>query len=497
MALAINYSTIRRQLGLYLALGRDPATDWTPDQVQDVADIIDAALRQVYWPLPLSPEQPRHVWSFLTSLATITTAATVSAYDLPENFSDFASNFTFSAGDNQGKLARVSDDLIRQLQAQANRSGPPQYFAVNTKNPTNGSGSSYEVLFYPTPDAAYTLSYQYTIEPATLSDDNPVPLGGAKHGELFLEACLAEAEKTIHDTEGVHQKRFRELLTAAILLDQSMVKATEVAPWPFESPASDLAVNKAYLKRLVGNELQYGPHPALWDHSQAQRVKLVLESGLRKFYSPIVMPNERYAHEWSFLRPSRKFTLVADQYKYDLPEDFAMTYGDMTFAPGAAVLYPSVKQIGESQIMQRLQRTEASARPSVFAIRPKLPNEGTGTRYEVLFWPVPDQAYSLSYRYQVNPGMLSDEAALPLGGQPHMQTIIEACLAAAEESVGQIGIHSQLFVQRLQASISHDRKANSAGTLGYNMDISDSPGDRFSSWHDCDENIVTYNGVSY
>jgi hypothetical protein len=189
--------------------------------------------------------------------------------------------------------------------------------------------------------------------------------------------------------------------------------------------------------------------------------------------------------------------LQADDYDYDLPEDFAMMLGPMTFAPGAAVLYPSVRLVGEHQIRQRLQRTEAGARPSLAAVRILAPEGSVGTRYKLLVWPVPDQAYDLEYRYQINPDALGDDTALPLGGQPHMQTVIEACLAAVEESQGKPGAHSAMFLLHLASSVSHDRRASSAESLGYNVDPSDHPTDRFASWHDCDENVVTYNGVAH
>jgi hypothetical protein len=48
---------------------------------------------------------------------------------------------------------------------------------------------------------------------------NEYPLGGVVHGETILEACLAAAEATLVDAEGVHSKRFMECLASSIRID--------------------------------------------------------------------------------------------------------------------------------------------------------------------------------------------------------------------------------------------------------------------------------------
>jgi hypothetical protein len=123
-----------------------------------------------------------------------------------------------------------------------------------------------------------------------------------------------------------------------------------------------------------------------------------------------------------------------------------------------------------------------------------------GTRYEIKFWPTPDEAYTLYYRYQINPESLPDDAAIPHGGSAHAQTVIEAVLAAGEERLGKLGVHSKKFYECLVSSVSHDRQQTSPETLGYNRDKSDTPSiynGALPDWHGCDENIVLYNGNSY
>lgn len=420
-----------------------------------------------------------------------------------------------ASSDREGphRISVVSDDQIRQLAATAAKSGYPRYCAVRPK-PSNGSGRQrYEVVFYPTPDSTDTLEYRYSLIPETLSEAHPYPLGGPQYAELLLASCLAVDEQRsfsqqvgdeIHerghnlDVQGAATARFMERLAAAVQQDMQSLQQTEDDIWPVDEKANGLIVNKAYLQRLVGIEMKYGPHRGAWTHRQMQEVDLVLQMGLRKFYAPPAVAGERSSHEWSFLDASGSVTLVADTYTYDLPDDFAMlAEPTLTFQQGSSVLYPPLPVVGEYQIRQRLQRTDASARPDMCAIRVKQPDASEGTRYEILFWPIPDQAYTLDFRYSINPYLLDDHTTLPLGGQPHMQTVIEAVLSAAEDRMGRPGPHTDMFLQRLAWSVAHDQKASAPHRLGMNVDMSDYPYGRFTSWHDCDENIVTYNGVEY
>lgn len=504
MALTIDYTTLRREIGSLIGY-KSNTSNWTADEIQTVQDILDRGLSRFYWPPPTTRvntlgnevSEPPHQWSFLTPDKTLSTVSGTSKYDLPSDFVDFNSKgFTYSAAGAQTRVARVDIEELDNLQANSARSGPPLYFSIRLTVLPNTT--TYSVDFYPTPDASYVLGYSYVVTPDSLnSTTNQYPLGGPRHSATIMEACLAEAERRLNDGETFHEQRFKELLVASVAADKSLVKPEGTAPWPLENSATDLKVNKAYLKRLIGQQLGFGPHPGLWDNTQAQKVKLTLETGLRKFYAPRVLPGERYAHSWSFLKAKEQLTLVEDVYRYDLPEGFAMFKGDeLIYEPGSALLYPPVKLVSDRQVDQNLQRAMTAGRPQICAYRNKPYSEATGTRFELILWPIPDQALTLNYRYSVNPGMLSDDAALPYGHQTCMQALVEACLCAAEEQSGQLGLHSNLFLECLQAAVGEDRKVNSPDTLGYNRDNSDRPMDPGWSWHDGDENLVTYTGLT-
>jgi len=251
---------------------------------------------------------------------------------------------------------------------------------------------------------------------------------------------------------------------------------------------------------VVGRELGYGPHPGLWTRSQIEEVKLCLEQGLRKFYAPTILPGESYSHEWTFLRPLGQLTMESGKYQYDLPPEFAMISGPFTFAPDQNVLHWPIEIQGEEQLRYQRQWSESAGRPALAAIIPKHPDHGTEVGWSVTFWPTPDDDYTVHYRYSINPAGLNDDATLPIGGQFHAQTVLKACLTAAEEMKGiRDGLHSRAFLECLRASVGHDRKLNAPEYLGDGGDGSrrrGAFGGRFGDRYDCDESPVTYTGYN-
>lgn len=501
MSLALDYSQIRREIGRFLGIGLDPDA-WNSDDILHVADIIRSGLRRFYWHavLPPSGENARakapHSWSFLKPLRTITLAANTSTYDLPDDFGELLEpTLTWEAGEDKEPIAVVSERQLRSLASQANQpAGTPRYAAIRAKAPAEGGPTLHEIVFYPTPGAVETVSYRASIIPQDLSETNQYPLGGGQHAETILESCLAAAEKTLHDTEGVHSKRYFECLAASIQSDERLVSSADDGIWPLEHQPNDLNITKARLKLLIGRLMGYGPHFALWTHKQAGEIQLALETGLRKFYAPPILPGDSYSHDWSFLKPLLSIRTASGRWQYDLPADFADFDGPLTYAPESSILYPPLSVVGEFQIRHMVQSEEASGRPRLVALSLKPLDIGT-TAYEMLAWPVADGEYEIRGRYVSNPIALPEDVSLPFGGQHHVNTVIESCLAAAELQMGtQNGPHAKEFERCLAASVSHDRKVGSPESFGYNGDRSDIPSDPYGNWHRLDDNLVTLTG---
>lgn len=492
-SLEIDVNYLRRVVGRFLGFGPQPGI-WSRKQVEEVKLAIQSGLRRFYHPAPVVEDRPRHIWSFLTPTERTTIAASQTELPLPADFMDLASEVVSFVNSANRSAVRVGQDTIRKMRDNSGRTEAPRYVAVRSRS-RDEDATSHELMLYPTPDQEYTIEYRYLMAPPVVTDEHPLPLGGALHAETIIESCLASAESIMGTANGPHEAKFRELLANSILMDVQLADPNEAEVWPFENDADSLSVNKAYLKRMIGRSLNFSPHAGLWTHAQLKQVEATLQIGLRKFYSPPILPQEKYSHEWSFLKPLAQIDCVSGQHTYDLPEDFAIIHGPLTFAPDTTTLYPPVEIVGEEYLRYRRQHTAASARPSVAAVAPKAAGPDGQTRYELSLYPTPDSTYSLHYRYMINPDLLADEVTLPIGGQMHAQTVLEASLSAAEEmrGVGE-GLHTRRFLECLRASVGHDRKVMAPDTLGYNGD--GYPLYRMGSWHEHDENVVTYGGYN-
>ena len=156
---------------------------------------------------------------------------------------------------------------------------------------------------------------------------------------------------------------------------------------------------------------------------------------------------------------------------YDAPDDYGGIDGMMTFAPEA--WENAVTQVPEGLIRRERQQTVADGPPRWYAIRPKEIDPTVGQRFEFMFYPPPDEAYVLTYRYVIHPNILTTTNKYPYGGMAHAETIQQACLAAAElRAENERGAQWQEFTNRLTASIMADRDANTAQFLGHNGDSS-------------------------
>lgn len=219
MSLSVTYSSLRSDVGRFLGYGRDP-DDWTTDQVDDVEECLKVGLRQFYWPVS---EGGRYTWSFLRPLNVLVTESGTSTYDLPDDFGGMLGDgFSFPDGSRELPIGMCNEHEIRRRLAADDTTSVPKYAAIRVKTQNPGQAERYEVVFSPIPDATYTLSYRYSIQPGALDYSNDTPLGGEQHAETIRESCLSAAEAILDDTEGVHTQRFARQLATSIGIDREL-----------------------------------------------------------------------------------------------------------------------------------------------------------------------------------------------------------------------------------------------------------------------------------
>lgn len=330
------------------------------------------------------------------------------------------------------------------------------------------------------------------------------------------------------------------------------------------------------LRRRVGDYLGKSMDPDDWSQNDFDRISDIIDAGYRQFLHPPVLPGERMAHEWSFLRPLSTITIwgtvsgtssgapsyssstglstitattskfyetmvgktftfdtsgneytvasytsatvikvtgnasaetsgdtftVAADGDYQFPDDFGGLDGDLFYDQADNAFYP-IKLTSEGMILNlRMRETveiTTTGKPEMAAVVPiNSTTNSEGQRWNLMIWSTPSDGnvYTLTYRYHALQNALSLTRPFALGGAAHFETILASCLATAEQFLNDTaGQMTNRWLERLFASVSHDRTRNMPSTYGTNLDRS---GNRPIAQRRRIENTTTFNGVLY
>jgi hypothetical protein len=234
-----------------------------------------------------------------------------------------------------------------------------------------------------------------------------------------------------------------------------------------------LAITMDDLRASVGDFLGWGRSSSDWSEGQQARIAEVLKSGLRQFYYPTVM--EGLLYEWSFLKPSREVVLASGERAVTLPADFNGIEGPVVVSESdspEAGGYCPVRVMNPGYVDAEYARRPSSTGRPMFAsvrVRPEVTRD-RGQRHELYVYPEADRAYRFRIKYSIHPEALTEKAPDALGGPAHAETILESCLAIAEQRLDDsMGVHTAKYRERLAASVNSDRR-HKPQHLGYNGD---------------------------
>jgi hypothetical protein len=155
---------------------------------------------------------------------------TRSTYTLPDDFGGIEGSFTYaSSTSGSSDIEIVGESMVRSLQQMpTNVSDKPRRAAIRPTLPSaQTSGQRFEVIFDPTPDAAYILTYRYNaiqnrLGNASFTDGAQYALGGAMHSETLLASCLYIAAQEVDNNELAVRRQgdFMARLAASVAYDR-------------------------------------------------------------------------------------------------------------------------------------------------------------------------------------------------------------------------------------------------------------------------------------
>lgn len=219
-SLSLGLPDLLSVVGRFLGYG-GTSGNWSEARAAEIDRVVQSGYRQFLYPPAVEGVTAGYEWTFLRPATTIDTVADTAEQDLPDDFGRLINGFAFEAGTGLAPvLADVGEGRIRESRQQFDEIARPRIAAILAKTSDGTTGQRRQVMWYPTPDTEYTLSYRYESYAGELTAAAPYPLGGMKHAELVRESCLAAAEVHADDTKGVHWDAFTRSLIASIARDR-------------------------------------------------------------------------------------------------------------------------------------------------------------------------------------------------------------------------------------------------------------------------------------
>jgi hypothetical protein len=260
---------------------------------------------------------------------------------------------------------------------------------------------------------------------------------------------------------------------------------------------SGLSVGYADLCAEIGRFLGYGSTSTNWSASQLAEIDSYCQSGVRRVYYPPAisgLPQDMLGYEWSWLRPTTTLAVTSGTADYDLPDDLGRVVGCFYYPTDE--YKQSIQQVSVGRLLSLRASGDESGYPYCFATRFKTEDRTAGSRQEVLFYPEPDDSWTLNYEYEAYSGTLSGSYPYPLGGMKLAELYIESCLSVAESRANEeSGIHTANFQSLLVDAIQRDRKRG-AVQYGQMGDMSDNSAAEFHRGDTGASYQILYKGVS-
>lgn len=220
-SLSIGYPDLQAAVGRYLGYTSDPS-DWAAKETAEIDRLVQAGYRQFLYPPAMQEVQPGYEWAFLRPTATLNTTADQGEVDCPDDFGRLVGDMYYEPQQHVAPIIQVSQGRILAMRQASSTAGRPSFVATRYKQSTGATGQRLELMLYPTPDAAYALTYMYEAYTGKLTADNPYPLGGMRYAEVLTASCLAIAERRVEGERGIEWDEFVRLLIDAVARDSKM-----------------------------------------------------------------------------------------------------------------------------------------------------------------------------------------------------------------------------------------------------------------------------------
>lgn len=227
--LADNYRILIGEVGDNLGYGKGADNGeeaWNDNTHGRLKAYVKSGLRRFYFPPPDASGESYN-WSFLRPFASLTLTSGSETVDLPDDFGGVEGSVLVHGVTATTNLKASFDISGRAREMHAHypsATGFPRVGEIeHTRGTTQYRSNRARLVVWPTPDAAYTLKFHYSIIPEMLTGNLPYAYGGTEHAETLLLSCLSVAEERAEDLrpqDRVHGPAFMVALRGSISRDR-------------------------------------------------------------------------------------------------------------------------------------------------------------------------------------------------------------------------------------------------------------------------------------
>ena len=199
--------------------------EWSAEEKTRLDFYVSSGLSQVY-ETPSVPEHgvpPSYPWSFLKPVKDLTLSSGAYTLTLPYDFGGLDGKIINTTTGANPKEVDVTSDIRHMRAKHPDTTGSPRMAEIEPiKGVGQERGQRFQLHVWPTADQAYTLQVPYFLIGSALTLEAPYPLGPASMREVYIESCLAIAERRLNNASGVHALYFHERLGAAVAKDKRL-----------------------------------------------------------------------------------------------------------------------------------------------------------------------------------------------------------------------------------------------------------------------------------
>ena len=220
---------------------------------------------------------------------------------------------------------------------------------------------------------------------------------------------------------------------------------------------STLSYKYSDLRTAIARHLKF---PASgWSTDQETDIDNCLKRGLNQFY---ITPG----WTWSFLDIEATIATTDGQSEDTLEDNYGSMIEGFSYSDtNQGVL--QVQRVTTGDIRRRLALDDNEGAPLFYCLEVVNVTATTGQRWQVRWYPTPDTAYTMYYKYKALGEVIDSANEYPLGGAPHAETILASCLSIAEkENRSNETRMEQYYLQRLKASMDYDLGVKNGVKLG-------------------------------